>query len=217
MGISETGISKKKIEESVTDLISITACLLKAGCRVYYDIGIINNSEYLDKLAAEIANGRFKNATIVPKMNKLSIVLFFSIHLFGEVGCSMGQQNKQKTLPIWYIEYSDYEPLKVIKGGQVDDLNKDHETIIKTFNDFNDSVFFNSPDVIYCKTINDTITVTLDNPEKYSEQMGTDGARDFLICLVFNMTEITGVNYIHLDIEIGSHGKPGVFSRNYLF
>ncbi len=76
----------------------------------------------------------------------------------------------------------------------------------KTFNKY-------QPLVIFDSLAKQTLHISFDHPEKYTEQMGTTGAQEFLAMLVFTLTELPEVQQIQLHVEIGSHGKPGVYDR----
>tara|TARA_B110000211_G_C14028277_1_gene530874 strand:- start:1065 stop:1538 length:474 start_codon:yes stop_codon:yes gene_type:complete len=91
-------------------------------------------------------------------------------------------------------------------------VSQDHMDIIK---ELNKGYHEYSPQIIFKKLSNDTLTIKLEHEERYSDQMGSFGAQQFLARLVYTLTEAELVNYVNLDIEMGSHGKPGVYNRLY--
>ena len=73
---------------------------------------------------------------------------------------------------------------------------------------------YSKPNVVFQSYANDTLYVTLDNPYAYTEQLGSTGAAMFLVSTVYNLTGHDSIKYVYLDVPIGSHGKPGLFSKD---
>ena len=60
----------------------------------------------------------------------------------------------------------------------------------------------------------DTITINIVNGLYLSEQMGTTGAYCFLGETVFTLTELDSIGYVQIEMEVGSHAGPGVYTRD---
>jgi len=67
----------------------------------------------------------------------------------------------------------------------------------------------------YLKTNNDTIVISIPKSEVLTQQMGTTGADQFMISTTYSFTELTHVNFVKYEFEMGDHAKPGVYSREY--
>ena len=63
-------------------------------------------------------------------------------------------------------------------------------------------------------TSNDTAFISIPDSEVLTQQMGTSGAKSFMISTTFSFTELNGIKYVAFDFEEGDHGVPGVYDRN---
>lgn len=63
-------------------------------------------------------------------------------------------------------------------------------------------------------TSNDTAFLSIPDSEVLTQQMGTTGAKSFMISVTFSFTELKGINCVSFDFKEGDHGKPGVYTRN---
>lgn len=64
------------------------------------------------------------------------------------------------------------------------------------------------------RTGHDTLYTRIKDSRVLGEQMGTSGAGEYFATAVFNLTAITGIRYVKIDMEEGSHASPGIFSKN---
>lgn len=60
---------------------------------------------------------------------------------------------------------------------------------------------------------NDTVYASIDSSFKFSDDMGSSGALQYLSTVVVNLTTLKNVNYVKLQFPEGSHAAPGVYSR----
>lgn len=65
----------------------------------------------------------------------------------------------------------------------------------------------------YIKTNNDTIVISIPKSEVLTQQMGTTGADQFMFSTTYSFTELTDVNYVKYEFDIGDHANPGVYNR----
>ena len=65
----------------------------------------------------------------------------------------------------------------------------------------------------YLKINNDTIVISIPKSEVLTQQMGTTGADQFMISTTYSFTELTDVNYVKYEFEMGDHANPGVYDR----
>jgi hypothetical protein len=62
---------------------------------------------------------------------------------------------------------------------------------------------------------NDTIFVEIKNSTYLTQQMGTTGADAYISTTVYTLTELKGVQYVHIKFVEGDHAQPGTYDRQY--
>ncbi len=66
------------------------------------------------------------------------------------------------------------------------------------------------------KVKNNVPYIKIINSTEFTQHMGSTGAMIFLSTLVFNITEIKGINKVYVSFLEGDHsGQPGFFTRDY--
>lgn len=65
----------------------------------------------------------------------------------------------------------------------------------------------------YVDLMNDTLHVRILNDEVLSEQMGSTGAYCYLGETVYTLTEHDSIEWVNIEMELGSHASPGVYGR----
>jgi len=65
----------------------------------------------------------------------------------------------------------------------------------------------------YVKTSGDTVFVAIPNSMGLTQQMGSTGANEFMVCVTFTFTELKGIKHVSFDFEEGDHAVPGVYDR----
>ncbi|HEX2682617.1 MAG TPA: hypothetical protein VHL77_01715, partial [Ferruginibacter sp.] len=63
------------------------------------------------------------------------------------------------------------------------------------------------------KISGDTIFTRIKNATLLTNQMGSSGADIYLTEACFNLTELPGIHYVHIDFKEGEHASPGTYSR----
>lgn len=109
--------------------------------------------------------------------------------------------------------YTDYDTLLnqefIVKGRLLDSLSQSPDELIHILNRRKQK-----SKIEYVDIMNDTILIKILNDEYLTEQMGTTGAYCFLGETVFTLTEGDLIKYVKIDMNVGSHAGPGVYSRN---
>lgn len=67
--------------------------------------------------------------------------------------------------------------------------------------------------VDYLDTSGDTVYIEIPESMVLTQQMGTAGAKQFLVSTTYSFTELPGVQYVAFDFKEGDHAMPGVYSR----
>lgn len=68
--------------------------------------------------------------------------------------------------------------------------------------------------VKFIKISQDTLYLEIPDSQVLTQQMGTAGAREFMVASTYSFTEVKGVKYVSYDFEVGDHMTPGVYSRD---
>ncbi|MGZ8542169.1 MAG: hypothetical protein ACXWV6_16070 [Chitinophagaceae bacterium] len=79
----------------------------------------------------------------------------------------------------------------------IDDLNAEWENI----------------KLVFVKSSNDTLYVSIPDSEYLGQQMGSAGAQAYLASTTYNLTELKGIKYINYNMQSGDHVAPGIYSR----
>ena len=120
---------------------------------------------------------------------------------------------KKKDVPYWHVERGDKVSYVVIRGTGLDSVQKEIPVLIDSLNA---SYHKYLPQIVFQSIKPDTVQITLEPERRYTNQLGSYGWLQYLLKIVFTLTEAENINYIDLKIEeLGEHGKPGVFYREY--
>jgi hypothetical protein len=63
------------------------------------------------------------------------------------------------------------------------------------------------------KISNDSVFINIRNSKYLTQQMGSSGAEAYLAELTYNLTEISGINFVDIKFKVGDHASPGTYSR----
>lgn len=66
----------------------------------------------------------------------------------------------------------------------------------------------------FIRSSNDTAFVSIPDSKVLTQQMGTAGAKGFMISTTYSFTELEGIRYVSFDFQEGDHAIPGVYNRN---
>lgn len=117
--------------------------------------------------------------------------------------------NYDSQVAIWAYDFD--ESTKEFKPNQLREFNNDTLTPIGIEKIINKT--WPKVQIRYLKTTNDTIIISIPKSEVLTQQMGTTGADQFMISTTYSFTELTDVNYVKFEFEMGDHAKPGVYDR----
>lgn len=65
----------------------------------------------------------------------------------------------------------------------------------------------------YVKTSGDTIFVKINKSTYLTQRMGSSGAEAYMAEVTYNLTELTGINFVDINFKMGDHAEPGTYSR----
>lgn len=112
---------------------------------------------------------------------------------------------------IW--TYSFDEQLRDFKPKKQRQLNQDSlslDYLIKLIN----LNWKNQVVIKYNHRSGDTLFIDIPNSTMLTQQMGTQGALEFMVSTTFTLTELKGVKNIYYAFEEGDHAVPGVYNRH---
>ena len=62
------------------------------------------------------------------------------------------------------------------------------------------------------KISGDTVFTRIVDSEYLGERMGSSGAEQYLAEVIINLTSVSGIQFVKIDFEEGSHASPGTWS-----
>jgi hypothetical protein len=65
----------------------------------------------------------------------------------------------------------------------------------------------------YLRSSGDTVFLKIQDAAILTQQMGSAGASMYIAGIVYNLTELSGINYVNLDFKEGDHAQPGTYNR----
>lgn len=83
------------------------------------------------------------------------------------------------------------------------------EAVVSYLNSMNNNV-----QLAILKISGDTVYLKIQEASYLTQQMGSTGSTMYLAQVIYNLTEIAGINYVMLDFEEGDHASPGTFTRD---
>ena len=110
----------------------------------------------------------------------------------------------------WHIAYDSLNNREYLeKGRMLDSITPTVENLIEILNK-------RRPEckIEYVDLRKDTLHVRILKDEILTEQMGSTGAFCFLGETVYTLTENDSIRYVMIDMEEGSHARPGIYVRD---
>lgn len=108
----------------------------------------------------------------------------------------------------WEADQDSPEGLMMKKSRPIsrDSLNTDN--LLQILNNLHPNV-----ELLYLKTSGDTVFVKINKSTYLTQRMGTSGAEAYLAEVTYNLTELTGVNFVDINFKMGDHAEPGTYSK----
>lgn len=110
----------------------------------------------------------------------------------------------------------------LVRGNKIDHIKNDvHKLIIalnKTIADFEstrpqDSMKTEFPQINLQKIERQTADIQIANDQYLTQNMGSDGAQDYLAEVTFTLTENPGIKAVNFLFNVGDHAMPGLYTR----
>jgi len=110
-----------------------------------------------------------------------------------------------------YFWAIDEENMKGISMKRTRPVSADSLTATNMLGLFN-SLYPEIP-LTLLKTSGDTIFLKIDKSNYLTSQVGSTGAEAYIAELTYNLTEISGINYVDIRFKKGEHAEPGTYTR----
>lgn len=108
----------------------------------------------------------------------------------------------------WFSEIDTCGNMILYRGKLTDSII-DIDDAIKKLN------ATNPVNVKYIDKKNDTLCVQIINSQVYTQQLGTTGSTQYMLELLYTLTDHFGIKYVDVKFEEGDHGgQPGIYNRN---
>lgn len=111
---------------------------------------------------------------------------------------------------LWTVEFenqSNREKLKKPEGTNIETLAP--ADLISLLNQNYEGI-----QLRFLKISNDTLFAEIPESDRFTQQLGSTGAYNYMASVVYNLTELPNVKYVKLDFEMGDHAEPGVYTRD---
>jgi len=127
-----------------------------------------------------------------------------------EIGeCEFCNENiDENSAYYWKSDFDEDHREFLKKGKLLDSIPKTADILVDILNKRNVEC-----SIKFIEIRQDIITILIVNPLYLSEQMGTSGAYCFLGETIFTLTELDSINKVQIEMEVGSHAGPGIYSR----
>lgn len=96
--------------------------------------------------------------------------------------------------------------MKRVLTGNIDSLSP--QSVLTYINTENPKIKLE-----YLRSSGDTVYLKIQDATILTQQMGSAGATMYLAGVIYNLTELPGINYVNLDFKEGDHAQPGTYNR----
>ena len=146
------------------------------------------------------------------------LAAFITLFLFA---CRSKDKEVQTTPPAvsehytWVASMDDSTGnLKMVQANPIPDDSLNKEYILELLNNRFNIEKQQLLSFDFVKQSGDTIWIKIPDATYLTQQSGSTGADEHLGTIVYNLTELPGVKWVHLDFEEGDHAAPGLFGRD---
>lgn len=142
----------------------------------------------------------------------LTLLLILSCEKKQEIVSEKSTNQAEQQTPIvplndqlyWIL---DSDSLTKTRNPEFHVINLQEDSVISVLN-----TKFEHTKLKKVKKSNDTLFVAIENPQYFSNQMGSMGAGNYMANVILNLTAVEGINFVDMNFTEGSHASPGVYS-----
>ena len=108
----------------------------------------------------------------------------------------------------WAADFSGKTGFAMIRSRPIPADSLSAEKILQTLNE-------TYPDIklSFVRMSGDSLFIKTADGNYLANQSGSTGAESYLAEVTYNLTEIKGVNFVHIAFLKGNHASPGTYSR----
>ena len=108
----------------------------------------------------------------------------------------------------WSTRVDQKKGLVLEKSLPIDEASISLMGMIDTMN-----IIYPEIAVRYVKTSGDTAFLRIPKSSYLTTHIGSTGAEGYMAELVYNITEVKGINYVQVNFKPGDHAEPGTYAR----
>lgn len=112
----------------------------------------------------------------------------------------------------WEADQDTHNRLIMKKSRPISSDSLTTASLLQVLNNLHPNV-----ELSYKKISGDTLFVKINKSTYLTQRMGSSGAEAYLAEVTYNLTEITGINFVNINFKIGDHAEPGTYSRTDFF
>lgn len=159
---------------------------------------------------------------------KLVVASMLAVAFIGAIFIVMNLLKNNETVVYnknytWHAELDSAGVETLVRGNKIDHIKNDARKLVsalnKTVEDFEttrpqtDVVKTEFPQINLQKIEQQTANVEVANDQYLTQNMGSDGAQDYLAEVTFTLTEHPGIKAVNFIFNAGDHAMPGLYSR----
>ncbi len=162
------------------------------------------------------------------KRTKMKRYYLYTLLLFLFAACNSNQKDQQATVkdsvtiipkadsapPVkdahyfWAVDEEDMKGISMKKTRPVSADSLNASSMAGLLN----STYPEIP-LAYVKTSGDTVFLKISNSNYLTKQIGSTGAESYLAEVIYNFTELSGINNVDIRFKKGDHAEPGTYTR----
>jgi hypothetical protein len=159
---------------------------------------------------------------------KLVVAAMLAVAFIGAIFIVLSVLKKNEAVVynenyIWHAEIDTSGVDTLVRGDKIDRIKKDVHKLISALNKTEkesessrtqgDAVKMEGPQIRLQKIEHRTADIEIANDQYLTENMGSDGAQEYLAEVTFTLTENPGITAVNFIFPAGDHAMPGLYTR----
>ena len=108
----------------------------------------------------------------------------------------------------WEADQDSPKGLMMKKSRPISPDSLTTNSLLQVLNNLHPNV-----ELSYVTTSGDTVFVKINKSKYLTQRMGSSGAEAYLAEVTYNLTELTGINFVDINFKMGDHAEPGTYSK----
>ncbi len=160
---------------------------------------------------------------------KMVVAAMLAVAFIGAIFIVMNLLKNNETVVYnknytWHAELDTAAGVEtLVRGNKIDHIKNDARKLVSALNKsvegfetthpLTDAVKTEFPQINLQKIEQQTANVEITNDRYLTQNMGSDGAQDYLAEVTFTLTENPGIKAVNFIFNAGDHAMPGLYSR----